>query len=211
MVACLVGGLALALASVFVTRKVERGRGAMILLAFFLPTIFVTYLLFAGYLREKFHHGRSDASDLDGTCTLPISNGYFVWFFDETPWMAVIANRQSAVDNVINPQLKHVQRVALTGGKVYGVTGRSEMRDSPPDFFFTFDPSSGSIREFGTEDELRSNSPQLGELRRTEEVFNEAENQKRSQLFWPAVALAPFSFMGGTLIWRRQRLGLKPR
>ena|SRR5579859_1981730 len=199
--------IAFAFIAMWLTRNFEQGRGVAIVGAFLAPSAFVAYLLFVSHLREQYHHTRSEASNFDGSCTLPLSHGYFLWFFDETPWMSVIGNQQTEVNNVASPQLEHIQRIALADGKVFGETGKSNMLDGPPDFFFVFDPSSGAVREFAQEAQLRSGFPKFGPLMRPEDAFNAAEEHQRSILFWPAIAGAPFALATGLWLARRKRRG----
>src|ERR1700761_9731329 len=101
MVVVFVAGVVFALCAIRLTRRQTRGRGATVVLAFFLPTLYVVYLLAAGHFRNEYHRTRSNAFESEGFNNLMLGNGYTLRFFDETPWMASIG-RPSA-----NAQITH--------------------------------------------------------------------------------------------------------
>ena len=190
-------GIVLAFVAVHVTRSFNRGRGAIVVAAFFLPFLFVGYLLTAGYLRNEFHYDRREASDIDGSCTLPFSNGYNLIFFDEMPSASSIGKGdwQKQVPAV----LSRVQKIAITDRAAFGQTGTSDLPDGSVNFFFALNLSTGEIKKFADEAALRRYAPQAPPLSDPDQAFRIAENQERSVFFWPVVAGLPFALLGGSL------------
>lgn len=200
-------GIVLAFAAVHVTRNLNRGRGGIVVTACFSPFLFVGYLLVADHLRDEFHRTRGDAYD-NGYKVLPLANGYQLSYFYKMPWMSVIAKVEAS--HSFHPAVDQVQRLALAGNNVFGETGRSNMLDGPPDFFFSLDLSSGEIKEFSSEAELRSRFAVFGPLQRPEEVYRDALENQRSDFFWPIVAGAPFALFAGVLYFIHRVRRTKP-
>jgi len=196
-------GIVLAIVATATTREFSRGRGAVVLAAFLSPFLFVGYLLIADHFRDEFHRARGDAFD-DGFNTLPLADGYKLSYFYKMPWMSII--EKVAPNHSFNPAVDQVQRLAFAGNRVFGETGRTNMRDGPPDFFFSLDLSSGEVQKFSSEAELRSRFAAFGQLLRPEEVYRDALERQRSGFFWPTVASAPFALLLGVLhFFRRAR------
>jgi hypothetical protein len=180
------------------TRRLNRGRGAVIVLAFFVPALFVAYLLVAGYWRNNFHRSRLEASNIDGECTLPLGNGYSLRFLDKMPSLAMILNEDFTDAKPIN--VDGVRSIATANSMVFGQT----------DFFFSLNLSSGQIKRFADEAEMRRGSPPFGALVETSEAFSTAEDWQRGSYFWPLVACGPIAILVGGLIWSRRRRDGKP-
>jgi hypothetical protein len=198
----------LALIATAVTRRFERGRGAIVLAAFFAPSVFTAYLLFASYLRNEFHYDRLEASNFDGSCTLPLGNGYNLTFFDEVPTASSIG--KGDWQKLAPISLSRVQRVAQAGHYVFGQTSTSDWPKGPVDFFFSLDLSSGEIRKFGDEAILRQHAPRFGSLVSPDEAFWATQRRQQSKLFWPVVAGAPFAMFAGYLYLIRRNRTKKP-
>ncbi len=177
-------------------------------MSFFSPFLFVGYLLVAGYLRNEFHFDRQEASNFDGSCTLPFSNGYSLIFFDEMPSASSIS--QGDWRKQVPAVLTRVQKIATTDHAVYGQTGTSDWPDGSVNFFFALELSTGQIRKFADEAALRRYAPEAGPMRDPDEEFRMAESRQRSILFWPAVASLPFVLFGGSLYLVRRARKTKP-
>jgi hypothetical protein len=200
-------GIVLAIAAGYATRNFERGRGGIVVAAFFSPFLFVGYLLVADHFRDEFHRARGEAFD-DGFKTLPLANAYRLSYFYKMPWMSVIT--KVGVNHSSNSAVDQVQLLAIVGNRVFGETGRTEMLDGPPDFFFSLDLSSGELRKFSNEAELRSNFSVFGQLQRPEEVYQDALKRQRSDYFWPAVMSAPLALLTSILYFVRHVRKTKP-
>ncbi len=198
----------LTLISAWFSRHFERGRGAFIVGAFFTPFLFVGYLIYVNGLRHEFHVSRSEAGEDHGFNRLPLRNGYRLSSFYEAPSDAWIEKSSVATDSDLG--LKHVQRVAVIGDTVFGETSRSGILDSPEDIFFALDMSSGTIREFGTEAELRSRFSKSVPLRHPEDVYEEALAKVRSTYFWPTVAGIPVVILAACWILARRLQQSRP-
>jgi hypothetical protein len=197
LILVVLSGIILALIAVRITRDRVRGRGAVVLIAFFLPAIYVAYLLTADHYRNEYHRVHSKAYDSDGYCNLVLGNGYELWYFDETPWMSSIGKLYT------NAQITNIQRLTVTNQTVVGQTGTTEMLDGPTDYFFSLDLASGEIRKFGNEEELRSKSGTFGHLERPEDLFNAEFAREHGWYFWPLVCLIPLVFT--LACWRFMR------
>ena len=201
-------GIVLVLASGHATRNFDRGRSAIMIAAFFAPFLFTGYLLFAGYLRNQFHYDRHEASNFDGECTLSLSNGYKLTFFDELPSGSSIGKgdwRRRGVTVLTN-----IQKVSLTDHIVYGQTGTSDLPNNSSGLFFALDTSSGDLKKFPDEAALRTYAPEAPLLRETDEAFRLAENRERSLLFWPVIVALPFALLGSSLYLIRKAQQKKP-
>lgn len=199
MVVVFVAGVVFALSAIRLTRRQTEGRGATVVLAFFVPALYVAYLLAAGHFRNEYHRTHSNAYESEGFNNLMLGNGYILWFFDETPWMASIG-RGSA-----NAQITNIQRLSTDGTKVVGQTGRTNMEDGPTDYFFLLDLATGGLHKFATQAELRSATPALKPLRRPEELYNAEINKEHSGFFWPLVCSTPVGLAVGLLLANLRR------
>jgi hypothetical protein len=196
-------GLGLAFLAARFTRDWDSGRGATVLVSLLAPFVLMAYLLFAGYLRNKFHERRGEAYDIDGTYTLPLAHGYYLRFFDEMPWDAYIT--RAASTGVLNIEsIDRVQRLAVSDEHVYGQKGLGDELDGPVDCFFDMDLSSGGVRKFGSEGELRSGAPAFGPLLRPEEVLSKQESRVHSYYFWPLMLSTPFVLLVGWVALSRR-------
>jgi hypothetical protein len=184
-----VGGIALAVTTAWLTRKMSRGRGWLVLLAALLPAIYFSYLISAGYVRNVYHAHRIEASNIDGNCTLPLGAGFTLSFFDEFPFGSSIGRGGSAEFRSVIVGL--VQRIAVFDPFVVGQTGTDIWPTSPIDSFFALDLRSGELRKFRSEAEMRSFASYNGPLDDTDKAFFAAEDKQRSGLFWPIIAGAP--------------------
>jgi hypothetical protein len=206
MVAVFIAGIVFALCAIRLSRNQARGRGATVVLAFFIPTLYVAYLLAAGHFRNEYHRTRSNAYESEGFNNLTLGNGYVLWFFDETPWMSSIG-RGSA-----NAQITNIQRLSTDGTKIVGQTGRTNMEDGPTDYFFTLDLATGTLHKFATKAELSSTTTRLKPLLRPEELYNAEINEEHSGFFWPLVCLAPIGLATSLfLLSLRRRNTATPR
>jgi hypothetical protein len=149
LISCFVLGIGCSLLAAWLTRQLERGRGCVVLGAFFLPAIYVAYLLTAGYLRNDFHYSHLEASNRDGECTLPLANGLNLIFFDETPSASSVG--KGDWQNTGVPILNNIQHVAITDRFLFGQTSISAHADGPVDFFFALDLTSGQVEKFANE------------------------------------------------------------
>jgi hypothetical protein len=192
MLLVFVAGVVFALCAIRFTRRQARSRGAIVVLAFFVPTLYAAYLLAAGHFRNEYHLTRSNAYESEGYDNLVLGNGYVLWFFDETPWMASIG-RGSA-----DAQVTNIQRLSKDGTKIVGQTGSTNMEDGPIDYFFALDIETGALHKFATQSELNS-ATTLKALRRPEELYNAEIDKEHSGFFWPLVCLAPIGLMVGLL------------
>jgi hypothetical protein len=185
MLVVFVAGVVFALCAIWLTRNRTEGRGAIVVLAFFIPALYVAYLLAARQFRNEYHRARSNAYESDGYNNLMLGNGYVLWFYDETPWMSSIG-RGSA-----NAQITNIQRLSTDGAKIVGQTGRTNMEDGPTDYYFLLDTATGTLHEFATQAELSSTIAAFRPLRRPEDLYNAEIDREHSGLFWPLVCLAP--------------------
>ena len=185
MVIDFVVGVVFAFCAIRLTRNRTQGRGAIVIVAFLIPTLYVAYLLAAGHIRNEYHRSRSNAYESEGYNNLMLGNGYVLWFFDETPWLSSIG-RGSA-----NAQITSIQRLSTDGTKVVGQTGRTNMEDGPTDYYFVLDLATGTLQKFATQAELSSTKVTFKPLQRPEELYNAEINSEYSGLFWPLVCLAP--------------------
>ena len=204
MVSVAIAGLVLALAAIRLTRKQQRGRGAVVLLAFSLPTLYVAYLFSAGHFRNEYHRLHSKAFEAEGYNNLALCHGYQLWFFDETPWMSSIAKGPYE-----NAEITNIQRLSLEGTRVLGQTGTTNMLDGPTDYYFALNLSSGALEKFKTEADLRAATATFGPMIRPEEFYNAALEGEHSDFFWPLICLAPIGLAAGVwgMIRRRNRDG----
>lgn len=191
-------GLVFAVVAIKLTREVKRGRGAVVLFAFCLPTLYVAYPLTAAHFRNEYHRVHSRAFESEGFNNLVLGHGYRLWFFDETPWMSSIAKGP-----IENAQITNIQRLAMEGTRVLGQTGATSMLDGPTDYFFCLDLSSGALRKFRTESKLRSATTSFARLRRPEEAYNAELADEHSSFIWPLVCSAPLGL--GLVLWSRLR------
>jgi hypothetical protein len=201
-----VAGFVFAFAAIRLTRKQERGRGAVVLFALCLPALYVAYLLTAGHFRNEYHRFHSKAYESEGFNNLVLGHDYQLWFFDETPWMSSIAKGLYKKSQITN-----IQRLSIEGTRVLGQTGTTSMFDGPTDYFFCLDLSSGALQKFRTESELRSATTTFAHLRRPEEVYNAELANEHSSVFWPLICFAPVALSTGiwSVIRRSAELELK--
>jgi hypothetical protein len=191
MVLVFIAGVVFALCTIRLTSEQTRGRGTTVVLAFFIPALYVAYLFAAGHFRNEYHRTHSNAYESEGFNNLKLGHGYTLWFFDETPWMASIG-RGSA-----NAQITNIQRLSIDGTQIAGQTGRTNMEDGPTDYFFLLDLATGALHKFNTEEELSSAATALKPLGRPEEQYNAEINKEQSSFFWPLICLAPTGLVIG--------------
>lgn len=208
IIVVVIGGIVFALVTAALTRNVGGIRIVYVISALVLPAAFVVYLLVAGYLRNEFHWQHSEAYDFDGSCTLPLGNGFELSYFDETPYMAYMTRA-----GVQSPRLApsdHIQRVAIADNKIYARSSDSNSADGPPDGFFSIDLATGEITKFDDEAHLRASFPKFGQLNTPDVAFWAAEDRQRSGSFWPCVAGTPFVLAAGMLLALFVRKSKKP-
>jgi hypothetical protein len=193
-------GFVFAFAAIRFTHKLSRGRGAVVLFAFCLPTLYVAYLITAVHFRNEYHRIHSRAYESQGFNNLVLGYSYRLWFFDETPWMSSIAKGP-----ITNAQITNIQRLAIDGARVLGQTGTTNMFDDPTDYFFCLDLPSGAIQKFRTESELRSATTSFARLRGPEEAYNAELADEHSRFFWPLICSAPVGLAVGLWSMMRRR------
>jgi hypothetical protein len=195
-------GVVFALCAIWLTRRGTKGRGAIVIIAFLIPTLYVAYLLASGHLRNEYHRTRSSAYESEGYNNLMLGKGYVLWFFDETPWMSSIGRGTASA------RITNIQRLSTDGAKIIGQTGRTNMEDGPTDYYFVLDLATGALNKFATQAELSSTMATAKPLRRPEELYNAEVNSERSGLFWPLVCLAPIGLAASLFsvsLFRRNR------
>lgn len=194
-------GLVFTSIAVPATREIKHGRSALVLLAFFLPALFVAYLMIASHLRSEFHQGRSEANDFDGKITLPLGSGYYLRYFDEVPSQAYVERDVSGEfgTSFISP----VRKIGFLDGHVLGAIGTSSLPDDSVDSYFLLDLPTGHLEKFKTESALWSRVGRTVPLVAADEAYWAAIKHQRSWLFWPTVVLAPFAIF--LAIWRLRR------
>jgi hypothetical protein len=196
-----IAGAVFALCAIRMTHQQTRGRGAIVVLAFFIPAIYVTYLLAAGHFRNEYHRTHSNAYESEGYNNLKIGHGYVLWFFDETPWMASIGRGSE------NAQITNIQRLSIDGERITGQTGKTNMEDGPTDYFFFLNLATGALQKFKTQAELSLAAPGFKPLDRPEELYNVAINKEHNSLFWLVICLAPLGLAVSLFLVNPRRRG----
>lgn len=181
------------------TRNWRGGRGAAIVAAFFLPGVYVAYLLVATHFRDDYHRRRSETYNFDGNCVVALGHEYKLEYYDEFPdYSTIILESSGAAQNYsdngtpVRLLEKGVQRVGVTSAGVYGgASGRADSSEPLIDHYFFLNFADGSDRRFNTEAELRSAVPGAGPMNSPDELFSMRESKERSKLFTWAMLILP--------------------